>query len=336
MNVRHMYAAMVLLIVSMLAGCSFAGDRQEIPSPVTQYPPLPSSGMASPLSGQTITIVTGDLSGVYFPLGQTLADIYERNGGAVTGTRMTKASLENVQLVAQKKAELGFSSVDALLRTEDSSGLRVITGLYFNYVHIVVAKKSGIHSLQDLAGKRVSIGPIGSGTTLSAERILQAAHLTDSTMEKYHFSFSQASQALRDGVIDAAFFSSGLPNPDVSSLVDGVSFTLIPVPDDVMAALHKAYPYYLKKEIPANTYSGLAKTTETMTVKNVLVTYRELPVETAYALAQQLYEHLPELSNTHPAALGINAEEADSGTYLPLHPGAARYFTERKQNMRPD
>lgn len=337
MKLRHFLLGTALLFLSLVAGCSFAEKKQEIPSPVTLYPIKQTAQAAStPLFGRTVTIVTGDMSGVYFPLGEALAGIYERYGGAVTGTRMTKASIENLKLVTKKQAELGFTSVDALFSEGKNSSpeLRAITGLYFNYVHIAVSKKSGIHSLKDLAGKKVSIGPVDSGTALSAERVLQAAHLTGTAIQKHSFSFTQSEQALRDGVIDAAFFSSGLPNPDLSSLVDDTSFTLLSIPEDVQAALQQAYPYYAKRSIPAETYHGLQRPIHTIAVQNMLVTYRDLPEDTAYELTKHLYEHLPELYEIHPAARGINTAEADLPMYLPLHPGAARYFTETNQTKR--
>ncbi len=343
MNLRHLFAGAVLLLICITVGCSFADKRQEIPSPVT-YHPLPKTveSSSTPLLGKSITIATGDISGVYFPLGQALASIYGQYDGAFTGTRITKASIENARLVSEKKAELGFATVDAIasegyvFSTEKQqpipSRLCALTGLYFNYIHIAVTKKSGIRSLKDLTSKRIGMGPIGSGTELNAERILQAAHLADGT-QKHYFSFSQASQALRDGVIDAAIFSSGLPNPDVSSLANDDSLTLISVPEDVITELQRQYPYYLKKSIPAETYTDLQNDIETIAVKNVLITYRELPTEIAYELTKDFYAHLPELYDAHPAAREIDAEQAGKNIYLPLHPGAARYFEETRQKQ---
>ncbi|ERI05571.1 TAXI family TRAP transporter solute-binding subunit [Aneurinibacillus aneurinilyticus] len=343
MNLRHLVTGAALLILCIMVGCSLAEKRQEIPSPVTHHPlPKPIETSPTPLLGKSITIATGDISGVYFPLGQALASTYGQYGGAFTGTRITKASIENTRLVREKKAELGFATVDAIASEEHAlsaekqplvpSQLCALTGLYFNYIHIAVTKKSGIHSLKDLTGKRIGMGPIGSGTELSAERILQAAHLTNDT-QKHYFSFSQASQALRDGVIDAAIFSSGLPNPDVSSLANDVSLTLISVPESVITELQRQYPYYLKKSIPAKTYAHLQSDIETIAVKNVLITYRDLPTDIAYELTKDFYTYLPELYDAHLAAREIDADQAGKNIYLPLHPGAARYFEEKKQKQ---
>jgi hypothetical protein len=344
MKQHYFFAGAILLLTWLTVGCSLAENKQEIPSPVSYYPLRQSEDASVPsLQGQNVTIATGDISGVYYLLGQALADIYERYGGAVTGTRITKASIENTRLVAQKKAELGFATVDALLTVNqpnnaeeryERSRLRAITEIYSNYIHIAVTKKSGIRSLQDLKGKRIGMGPIGSGTELTAERILQAAKLTRYNVKKYYFSFSQSSQALRDGVIDAAFFSSGMPNPDIASLAKDIPLTLVQIPEQVMTELQRQYPYYSKKVIPKETYGGLDHDVETVVVKNVLLTHSDLPKETAYELTRSFYEHLPEMYDIHPAAREIKAEEADKHIYLPLHPGAAQYFEEMKKKRK--
>jgi TRAP transporter TAXI family solute receptor len=338
MRQRFFSVGTAFLLLCLTTGCSFTENKQEIPSPVMHHPlqqSVEQKKTVSALQDKTVTIATGDISGVYFPLGKALAGIYEQYGGAVTGTRITKASIENIKLVAQKKAELGFATVDALpaashTNNNKQSGLRAITGLYFNYIHIAATKKSGIHSLEDLNGKRIGMGPIGSGTELTAERILQAAHLTRYAMKKYYFSFSQSAEALRHGDIDAAFFSSGLPNPDIRALTKEMSLVLVPVPKSVMSTLQQQYPYYSMKAIPKETYRGLHNDIETVAIKNVLLTYSDLPEETAYELVKNLYTHLPELSSIHPAAQEIRTKDANENIYLPLHPGAARYFEENK------
>lgn len=151
MTQRTLFAMAALLLLLYATGCSLAETKQEIPSPVSHYPAKPADSASPVLQGRLITIATGDISGVYFPIGQALASIYEQSSSAVAGTRITKASIENTQLVAQKKAELGFSTTDALLLVNQQSNaeakqqqshLRAITGLYSNYIHIVATQKA--------------------------------------------------------------------------------------------------------------------------------------------------------------------------------------------------
>ncbi|MFT9848209.1 TAXI family TRAP transporter solute-binding subunit [Aneurinibacillus sp. REN35] len=340
MKQQSLFAITATLLLLATVGCSLTETKQEISSPVSHYPAHSTDSRTPVLQDRIITIATGDISGVYFPLGQALAGIYERSSSAITGTRITKASIENTQLVAQKKAELGFSTTDALLLVnqqssaeakQEHSNLRTITGLYSNYIHIVATRQSGIRSFKDLNGKRIGVGPIGSGTELTTERILQAANLTRYDLKKHYFSFSQSSQALRDGIIDAAFFSSGLPNPDITSLAKDIPLILIPIPESVMKTLEQQSPYYSRKIIPGKTYAGLTDNIQTVAVKNVLLTYSDLPKETVYNLTRDFYEHLPEMYDAHPAAREIKMEDAEQGVYLPLHPGAAQYFDEQRK-----
>ena len=206
--------------------------------------------------------------------------------------------------------------------------LRALTGLYSNYVHIVTTKKSGIISLKDLAGKRISVGTNDSGTKLIAERTLLAAGINSNEIKKNYLSFSQSADALRNGTIDAAFFSSGLPNPEIELLASDIPIKLVPVPTKIVNQLYKQFGFYTAESIPPETYRGLNENINTIKVKNVLLTYRDLPKEEAYELVNTFYQHLSELKQIHPAARAIHPKEAEKGIPLDFHPGAIDYFIE--------
>ncbi|MDQ0219226.1 TAXI family TRAP transporter solute-binding subunit [Peribacillus cavernae] len=326
---KQILFAGVLLLSLLLAGCLPANGTQEIPSPALQK-------QSSSKDKNALIIATGDMSGVYFSLGQAMADMYEKYNGAASATQITSASIQNARLTSQKKVELGFASVDVLDREtqkpEDADSrtkLRALTGLYANYVHIVTTEKSGIRSLKDLSGKRISLGSNESGTKLIAERTLLSAGLTKNDIHKYFFSFSQSADALRNGTIDAAFFSSGLPNPEIATLAAQLPITLIPIPKEIVDRLHEQYGFYMERDIPRETY-GMKRNIETLAVKNVLLTYRDLPKQEAYELVDTLYTHLPELQQIHPAARDIKLTDAKTGIPLDFHPGAVKYFTEHE------
>ena len=326
-----------LFLTLLLVGCVSTNSKQEIYDPAKAH----SQQLNGDVYDQTehkrlIIIATGDMSGVYFSLGQALSEIFERHNGIATGTQVTSASLANNKLVSQKKAEIGFTAVDTLalgksqISKEDNSvdQLRALTGLYSNYVHIVTTKKSGIVSLKDLAGKRVSLGTDGSGTKLIAERTLLAAGFKRDDIQKYYLSFSQSADALRNGTIDVAFFSSGLPNPEIELLASDIPIELVPIPTKIVNQLHKQYGFYSDQSIPLETYRGMKENIHTVSVKNVLLTYKDLPKEEAYELVGTFYQHLTELQQIHPAAQGINPKEATKGIPLDFHPGATEYFIE--------
>ncbi|WP_026573848.1 TAXI family TRAP transporter solute-binding subunit [Bacillus sp. UNC438CL73TsuS30] len=313
----------LVLLLFLLIGC-ITVSRELFPSGVQAVPP-PSEELTG--SQTPLVIATGDMSGVYFPMGEAMADLFRKYNGKATGTQVTNASIQNTKLVSQKKAELGFSTVDALALPEmKKRKILALTGLYSNFIHIVTTK-SNIRSLEDLRGKRVSIGTVGSGTKLMAERILKAANLASNEMDVSTLSFTQSADALRNGTIDVAFFSSGLPNPVISELASEMKISLVPIPKQVAESLHEEYEFYTLDEISGQTYTGLERT-PTLAVKNVLFTYPDLPKQEAYKLVKTLYEHLPESQNAYPEAMEIHLSDATAGIPIDFHPGAKQFFKE--------
>lgn len=326
-----------VFLTLLLVGCVSTNSMQEIYEPASVYfQQLSGNGHNQTDSKHFTIIATGDMSGVYFSLGQSMAAIFEKYNGAVTGTQVTSASIENQKLVSQKMAEIGFASVDTLaLKQKQFSGgensvsqLRALTGLYSNYVHIVTNKNSGINSLNDLIGKRVSLGTEGSGTKLIAERTLVAAGFRRNEIKKSYLTFSQSADALRDGSIDVAFISSGLPNPEIERLASEISIKLVPIPSKIVTKLYHQFGFYTDKSISQKTYPWLEENIHTIATKNVLFTYQDLPNEEAYEIVDTLYKHLPELQKSHPAAQDIHLDEAKKGIPLDFHPGATEYFIE--------
>ncbi|KQU27147.1 hypothetical protein ASG65_00830 [Bacillus sp. Leaf13] len=319
------------LLFCFITGCSFMNEQQEITTPANTLIQKQLISEGQDLNNQLLIIATGDMSGVYFSLGQVLSNLYEKYNGAVTGTQVTHASIENTELVSQHQAEIGFTTVDVLdLPETNKSKLRALTTLYSNYVQIVTTKQNNIDSLEDLVGKRISIGTSGSGTRLIAERILLETDLPLDQLNLSYLSFSQSAEALRNGTIDVAFFSSGIPNNEIAFISKEMNLSFIPVPEDIIDRLQKQYGGYTKNEISSDTYKGMKKNIQTISIKNVLLTYDEMSDLQAYNLVKTLYEHLPELQHTHPAASDISLNEATQQIPIEYHQGAINYFTEQE------
>ncbi|MGE6376955.1 TAXI family TRAP transporter solute-binding subunit [Peribacillus muralis] len=317
------------LLFCFITGCSFMNEQQEISKPASSLIQGQPIGGGQDLTNRMLIIATGDMSGVYFSLGQKLSAMYEKYNGAVSGTQVTQASIENTELVSQRRAEIGFTTVDVLeLPYTNDSRLRVLTTLYSNYVQLVTTKQHDIDSLDDLAGKRVSVGTSGSGTRLIAERILLESDLQPEQLNLSYLSFSQAAEALQNGSIDAAFFSSGIPNNEIAYTSEQKELSIIPIPKEIIDRLQKQYGVYTQNEIPIDTYKGMNKGVQTISIKNVLITYDEMSDKHAYNLVKTLYEHLPELQATHPAASDISMSVAAEQVPLEMHSGAMKYFTE--------
>jgi len=293
---------------------------------------------ASARAQDFINVLTGGTSGVYYPLGVALSKIY---GEKIPGTRptvqATKASVENLQLLQQGKGEIAFTlgdSLDAAWKGDEEAGfksplkkLRGITAIYPNYVQIVASKDSGIKTLADLKGKRLSVGAPKSGTELNARAILAAAGMSYKDLGKIEYlPFAESVELMKNRQLDATLQSAGLGVASLRDLATSVEITVVEVP---AAAVDKAGPPFVKVSIPANTYTGQTDAVPAAAVVNYLVTHEGMKEETVYQMTKSVYESLPDLAAAHAAARSIKLENALEGMPLPLHPGAARYFKEK-------
>lgn len=285
-----------------------------------------------------INILTGGTSGVYYPMGVALSKIY---GEKIAGTRptvqATKASVENLQLLQQGKGEIAFTlgdSLDAAWKGDEEAGfksplkkLRGVTAIYPNYVQIVASKDSGIKTLADLKGKRLSVGAPKSGTELNARAILAAAGMSYKDLGKVEYlPFAESVELMKNRQLDATLQSAGLGVASLRDLATAVEITVVEVP---AAVVDKAGPPFVKVSIPANTYTGQTAAVPAAAVVNYLVTHDGMKEETVYQMTKAIYESLPDLAAAHAAARSIKLEDALGGMPLPVHPGAARYFKEK-------
>lgn len=285
-----------------------------------------------------INVLTGGTSGVYYPLGVALSKIYGEKIQNVRPTvQATKASVENLQLLQQGKGEIAFTlgdSLDAAWKGDEEAGfksplkkLRGITAIYPNYVQIVASKDSGIKSLADLKGKRLSVGAPKSGTELNARAILAAAGMTYKDLGKVEYlPFAESVELMKNRQLDATLQSAGLGVASLRDLATSVEITVVEVP---AAVVDKAGAPFVKATIPANTYTGQSAAVPAAAVVNYLVTHEGVKEETVYQMTKAIFENLPDLAAAHAAARAIKLDSALEGMPVPLHPGAARYFKEK-------
>ncbi|KKB38272.1 TAXI family TRAP transporter solute-binding subunit [Bacillus thermotolerans] len=294
---------------------------------------------SGPLSGQTVTILTGGTSGIYFQVGNALAKVYGEELGAQTSAQTTGASAENTSKLYQEKAELGFAMADTVTDAYNGEGnfakvgalsnVRAVASLYPNYLQIVAPKDLGIERLEDLKGKDIAVGALGSGTEIMAKRVLEGAGLTYDDINADFLSFSEGIEGIKNGTTDAAFLSSGYPNSGIMELAATDEVEIIPVPKELTEKLQKKYPAFDVGVIPAGTYEGVAEERDTVKVNNLLITHEGVPEEHVYEMTKALFENLDDLRNAHSSAKQITLENAVSKLPLPLHPGAEKYFKEQ-------
>jgi TRAP transporter TAXI family solute receptor len=288
----------------------------------------------------SLSIATGGTGGVYYPVGGGYAQIIDRYvDGYTAAVEVTNASVENVGLIARGDSDIALALADTVLAAYQGTGrfgpggelprlpnLRAITIAYTNAIHIITLEGSGINSLADLRGKRVSVGAPGSGTELSARTILEANGITYDDFSVHRLSVNETADALRDGTIDAGFWSGGVPTGAVLSLAETRQIKLVPLSEEEIAAVRAADPTMIPYTFTAGSYRGIEETPSIGT-PNLIVVAAEMPEELAYAFTKALFEHIDEVRAIHPSA-NETVPEAALDSPVPLHPGAIRYFEE--------
>ena len=295
-------------------------------------------GTALAQKTQFVTVLTGGQSGVYYPLGVALAQIMgESIDGARATAQVTKASAENMNLLQAARGEVAFALGDTVLDAwngREEAGfkqpldkLRGFSATYNNVIQIVANADSGIKTLADLKGKRVSVGAAKSGTELNARAVFGAAGLTyDDIGRVEYLPFGESVELIKNRQLDATFQSAGLGVASIRDLASSVKISIVPVPEDVIARIDS--PVYLPTTIPAGTYTGQDEDVPTVAIPNFLITHAGVPDDLAYAMVKAMYDHLDELYATHNAAKDIKLENAIQGMPVPLHPGVERYYRE--------
>lgn len=285
-----------------------------------------------------VTVLTGGTSGIYYPLGVAL-------GGAIgqtlpdvkTSVQATKASVENLNLLEAGRGEIAFTLGDSLTDAWNGNAdagfkaplkkLRGVAAIYANYIQIVARADSGIHSLADLKGKKISVGAPKSGTELNARVILGAAGLSYNDFSRVEYlPFGESVELMKNRQLDVTLQSAGLGVSSLRDLASSVPIVVVPIPAEIIKKANT--PAYLVGIVPANTYQGQTADVPTAIVPNFLVTRADLSDDIVYGMTKALWTHLPELVAAHAAAKAIVLQHALTGMPVPLHPGAARYYKE--------
>jgi TRAP transporter TAXI family solute receptor len=285
-----------------------------------------------------INVLTGGTSGVYYPLGVAIGKIYgDKIPNVKTQVQATKASVENLILLQQGRGELAFTLGDSLKAAWDGDEeagfkskldkLRTLGAIYPNYIQIVATADSGIKTLADLKGKSLSVGAPKSGTELNSRAILAAAGMSYKDMGKIEYlPFAESVDLMKNRQLTATLQSAGLGVASLKDLSTSTPITVVSVPKEVV---EKIGPPFVAAIIPANTYGGQDKDVPTAAVINYLVTSAAVSDDLAYQMTRLIFESLPELANAHAAGKEIRLETAASGSPVPLHPGAIRYYKEK-------
>jgi TRAP transporter TAXI family solute receptor len=297
-------------------------------------------GLAAPHEGRAqdfINVLTGGTSGVYYPLGVALSEIYaEGIPGVRAQVQATKASVENLNLLASGRGEVAFSLGDSVVAAWEGNAeagfpaaltnLRAIGAIYPNYVQIVADAGSGVATVADLKGHSISVGAPASGTELNAREIFTAAGLTyDDSSRVEYLPFAESVELMKNRQLDVTLQSAGLGVASIKDLATTHEVNLVAIPPELVEKI--GAPFFASV-IPAGTYEGQAADVPTAAVGNILVTSEAVTEETAYQMTKLLFENIPRLTAAHAAAQAIDATKAVEALPIPLHPGAERYYRE--------
>jgi uncharacterized protein len=315
------------LLVLSVAACS------------SQSSPAPGGGSASGGAAEQkfLTIATGGSSGPYYTIGGAMAKIYKEKLGYNASVQSTGASVENINLLKTKKADMAFVMSDVasfayngqenFKDTGAVKDLKAMAGLYLNYVQIVTLKDRNIKSVADLKGKRVGVGAPNSGVEVNARMVLAGHGLTYNDIKADYLSYAEAVEQLKNNTIDAAFVTSGLPNSTVIDLMTTKDVEIVPIKKEDVEKMAQQFPFFVPAEIPAGLYKN-DKPVPTAAIRNLMLVRGDLSDDQVYKLTKAFFENLDTLKGAHSAAKEIDPKEAGKNLVVPLHPGAEKYFKE--------
>lgn len=291
-------------------------------------------------SRKFLTLASGSPGGVYYPLGGGMAVVIEKTVPELRcASESTGASVENSRLVGGGNSDMGmvmgsvaYKALTGQAPFEKKLDIRALFQMYPAPEHIVTTAKSGIRSLADLKGRKVSIDVPGSGCAIMAAAILEEAGFDlkkDLTIA--HLSQSESVQALKDGVVDAVFFNFAYPGAAVMDLAATRDIVLVPLEKALADRLVKKYPYYVQIQIPGGTYPKVNADVLCLGDSNLLIAHANMPEDIAYKVVKAIFTNVKEgqhaLIHIHPIAAHLTPANAVNSP-LPLHPGAQKYFRE--------
>lgn len=287
---------------------------------------------------QFVNVLTGGTSGVYYPMGNAMSNVFGKAmPSAKVTVQATKASVENLNLLEAGRGELAFTLGDSLSSAwngVEEAGfkaplkkLRGVAGIYPNYIQIVSSQESGIKTLADLKGKRVSVGAPKSGTELNARAVFKAAGLSYDDMKVQYLPFGESVELMKNRQLDATLQSAGLGVASIRDLASTIAIHIVEIPPAVVAKTGDAA--YVPATIPPGTYLGQDRPIPTVSINNFLVTHQGVSDDTVYKMTKAVFENLPDLQAAHAAAKDIKLENAAKSMPVPLHPGAEKYYREK-------
>lgn len=286
-----------------------------------------------------ITVATGGNTGTYYAYGMAMGPVLQEKTGLTFDVQSTGASKANIQLIQAGEVDMAVVQNDVmyyaytgtdLFEGAQTQDFAAIGTLYPELCQIVASKSSGIESVADLKGKRVSVGDAGSGVEFNAKQILEAYGIDmNADIEKQNLGFGPSADALRDEKIDAFFCVAGIPTTAITDLAMGTDIVVLSVEDAEFEKLTDKYDFYTKQIIPAGTYKGVEEDVQTVAVMATYIVDKDLPEDVVYNITKAIFDNKDEIAAAHKKGEELDSTKAVEGiAAVPFHAGAIKYFTE--------
>ena len=326
-----------LLISTILVATACAAPRAGS-TPTTA--PTGAATATPNFTGRALNVATGPTGGVYIVYGAGMANVLTNKLKVSANAQSTPASVDNMKLIRDKKADLALVLADTAFDAVNGKGrfappettakAKTLGVMYTNFMHVIAKDGTGINTIADLAGKRVSVGAAGSGTETKALRVLETVNLKKTDVQAQNLAPADSATAMKDGKLDAFFWDGGLPTAAITDLVNSpnMKVNFLSHTDAVTKMATTYGSYYFVGTIPKGTYKNEADIKVAGTA-NLLVVPDDLDEPLAYAILQTLFDSRSELEAVHPEAKNLKLETAVEGSPIDYHAGAIRYYKDK-------
>ncbi len=288
------------------------------------------------ISTVKINVGSGGTTGTYYGFCNVISTVLKEKTGAQLTVQSSGASKANILDIDDGIVDMAIVQNDVMDYAYNGTSLfesdgaiksfSTLGAVYAEVCQVVARADSGIKTIADLEGKKVSVGDSGSGVEFNAQQILGAYDITFEDIDKQNLSFQASADALKDGKIDAFFCTAGAPTVAITDLSTTTGIVLVEIDAEHLAKLQEGYGFYAAYTVPAGTYNGIDKDSTTVAVKATFIVSNDLDEETVYQLTKAIYENVDDYS--HDKAKEMTLEYAVSSISVPFHPGAEKYYKE--------
>jgi len=301
------------------------------------------------VAGQPFMLATAGTGGTYYVIGGAMSDVMRRYDNTRVTSLTTNGSIENLRLVAAKRAAIGFSTPDlayyafnglAMFKEKKLENLRYLGGGHLGAMQVVVPKNSPVKKVADLKGKRVAVGAQGSAVYTLALDVLGVGGLTAADITPAYLSMTEMTEALQDNTVDAAIYSAGVPTSSVTNIFATKDMRIVPYSHkEVQAYLAKSGPekkaLLVPYTVPATTYKGQTEAAQLMAFRACLVAHKDVPEALVYGFLKTIEAHTADMAKIHPSGKEYSLTFLKEGAAIPLHPGAAKFYAEKGVKIVP-